>query len=253
MILPCEPLTSLPSVSSSHMNEASVDIWWWAHGGRVDWLNGSLVLSEEEQKRAETFRFARDAASFVAGRHLRRCALSAYAGIARLDLMFTTGRWGKPELVVPAGHQPLAFNLSNTQGLAVVAVSRDCHCVGIDAEPLSATIESQATTLICSTAEISALSALQGDERRQQLLAYWVMKESFLKARGTGLVAELNRISVTTDPRAIRINAGLNDQTSWQHRLVTTQCGHLIAVSAKVEQAALVFRQQQLPYPGMPQ
>jgi len=253
VILPCDPLTSLPRSSLAEAGEGSVDIWWWAHGGRVDWLNGSLMLSEEEQKRTEAFRFARDAASFVAGRHLQRCALSAYTGVAPVALMFTAGRWGKPDLVVPAGNQPLAFNLSNTQGLAVVAVSRDCHCVGIDAEPLSATIESQATTLICSTAEVATLSALHGDERRQQLLAYWVMKESFLKARGTGLAAELNQISVTTDARTIRVEAGLDDQTSWQHRLVATQCGHLIAVSAKSERAALVFRQQQLPYPDMPQ
>lgn len=244
MILPCEPLTGLPSASPSQADEASIDIWWWPHGGNVDWREGRFALSEDERKRAEAFRFDRDAAAFAAGRHLQRCALSTYMRTPPVDLMFTTGKRGKPALVVPYGQQQIAFNLSNTQELAVVAVSRDCETVGIDAEPTTARIEPQAASFFCSTDEKATLSRLEGDEHQQLLLSYWVLKESFLKANGTGLVEELHQINVRVDPQrpVIRVGNGLDDAASWHHRLLTAP-GHLVAVSAKSNRANLRFLQ----------
>ena len=144
------------------------------------------------------------------------------------------------------------FNVANTPGLAVIAISRDCEAVGIDAEPQTAVIEMQTMSLFCSSAEIEALSTLAGGEHRQLLLSYRVLKESFLKAKGTGLVDELNRITVRCDPevRTIRVDDGRNEKEGWHHSLLVTPGGHLVAVSAKRGCAAGIrLRQRQIPGP----
>jgi 4'-phosphopantetheinyl transferase len=173
-MLPYDRLTDLPEASPARTlgHPAAIDIWWWAFTeGQTDWGKVRSALSQREQERAAAFRFDRDATGFMAGRYLQRSILSHYTGDAAEDLNIAAGEHGKPYL---AGETALAFNLSNTNGLAVLAVSRACTAVGVDAEMRSATLEAGAAQLICSTAEFATLSmpnvrrccSLSGHSRR---------------------------------------------------------------------------------------
>ena len=52
-----------------------------------------------------------------------RTVLSNYADVAPADWRFAEGERGKPYIQSPAGAPTLHFNLSNTLGLVVCAVS----------------------------------------------------------------------------------------------------------------------------------
>ncbi len=194
-MLPCDPLTGLPDVSVSTMghDNAYVDIWWWPYRGEMDWSKVSSLLSPDERVRAATFAFEKDAIAFMAGRHLQRSVLSLYTDIPAADLNIAAGLYGKPYLANAGGPDGVTFNLSNTEGLAVFAISRQCTLLGIDAEPMETGFERATSSLFCSPSELEILSTLQGNERQALLLNYWTLKESLLKAAGTGLIASAQR------------------------------------------------------------
>jgi phosphopantetheinyl transferase len=66
----------------------------------------------------------------VASRWALREILGRYLGLPANELRFETGRHGKPRLATPEGE--LAFNLSHSSSLALVAVAR--REVGVDVE-----------------------------------------------------------------------------------------------------------------------
>lgn len=251
-MLPYDLLADLPEASPTRIGGQPpiIDIWWWAYTeSQTDWRRVGSTLTPPEQERAATFRFRRDAVGFMAGRHLQRSVLSLYTGEAAENLNILAGEHGKPHL---AGETAPAFNLSNSNGLAVLAVSRDCSAVGVDAEMHSVTLEAGTAETICSAAESATLSMLPGAERQALLLAFWTLKESFLKATGHGLNIEPHRLNVRVDPasREIHVEHDLpGDGARWHHRLFRSPSGHMIAVCAQSDQAGPVFRQQSLPDP----
>jgi hypothetical protein len=88
-------------------------------------------LSDEERGRAERFRREADARAFVFRRTFLRAVLTRYAGIARAELRFERGEFGKPSLAGTSA--PVRFNSSSSggQGQAGVTAGRD---IGVDVE-----------------------------------------------------------------------------------------------------------------------
>ncbi|CAN7223204.1 4'-phosphopantetheinyl transferase superfamily protein [Phyllobacterium sp. LjRoot231] len=249
-MLPCDPLSDLPDVPISGVDqeEAGVDIWWWAYRPDTDWNKIGVALVPDERARAASFHFQKDAQAFMAGRYLQRSVLSLYTSIA--DLNIVTGLHGKPALA--GQHGKIAFNLTNTEGFAVVAISRTATALGIDVEALATVIEPETSSLFCSAAESRMLSALQGGARQSRLLSYWTLKESYLKATGTGLTAAPEELNIRLDrgTNVIRMDKMPNgDDTLWHHRLFLAPSGHLIAVSAQSKGEELLFRQRELSDP----
>jgi 4'-phosphopantetheinyl transferase len=251
-MLPYGLLAELPEASTmpTGKDQPAVDIWWWAYAaGKTDWNKVRSTLSLPEQDRAATYRFERDVIGFMAGRYLQRSVLSSYLEGTAEHLNIVVGEYGKPSHV---GDTTLAFNLSNTSELAVLAVSRDCSAVGVDAETQSTVLEAETAQIICSPAESAALSMLQGVEHQSLLLAYWTLKESFLKATGHGLTVEPHvlHVRVDADTRDIRIDHPLpGGGPNWHHRLFRSPVGHVIAASVRSDRPGLVFRQHSLPDP----
>ncbi len=251
-MLPCVPLTDLPIVSRSErdVSRPHIDIWWWPYPAGMNWSAIGASLPPHEQERAANFAFEKDAAGYVAGRLLQRSVLSLYTGKHPAELKFRSGHFGKPYLT-GLGEQGIAFNLSNAAGLVVLAVSRGAEMVGIDAEPISSTIESGTASIFCSDEELSRLSALDGHERHVQLLSHWTLKESFLKGLGTGLSVAPDQLTIGLDPttQTICISSSRTGKTAgWHHRLMTAPFGHLIAVSVKTGHSNPVFRQREFMF-----
>lgn len=249
-MLPCDPLLSLPEVATPEPDcgPRHVDIWWWPYSAEINWDKICSQLTPDEQTRATTCHFEKDAIAFMAGRYLQRSVLSRYTSIPPQDLDIVVDPRGKPYLADTG----VAFNLTNTEGLAAVAISGTAKMLGIDAEPVGTAIEPGASYLFCSSAELEILSALQGSERQSLLLSYWTLKESFLKAVGTGVIAPPDQLNIRLDRMAntVRIDTVLTaDDKGWHHRLLSAPSGHLIAVSAQLDQAELRLRQRQLPDP----
>lgn len=251
MTLPCDLLSDLPGIPASRVDQAGsrVDIWWWACGPDTDWNRISVALVPDERARAANFHFEKDAQAFMAGRYLQRSVLSLYSAVPMAYLDIVAGLHGKPAL---AGQSHgIAFNLSNTEGFAAFAISRDTAALGIDVEALTTVIELETAALFCSAAESEMLSVLRGPARQSRLLSYWTLKESYLKATGTGLTAAPEQLNIRLDRRtnAIRMDkVPSGDDTLWHHRLFLAPSGHLIAVSAQSEGETLLFHQRELVY-----
>ncbi|MBB3235635.1 4'-phosphopantetheinyl transferase [Phyllobacterium endophyticum] len=238
---PFVSIGELPAASPSGSDDPCVDIWWWAFDPNGDWRALAVFLTAEERKRAAEFRFEKDALAFAAGRYLQRRSLSVHLGLAIDDLHIVAGQHGKPFL---AGHEnEISFNLTNTHGLVAFAISRSATSLGIDAEPLKTPIEPEASLMFCSAAERQVVAASKEAERASLLVAYWTIKESFLKAMGTGLLVDPAELTVQLEDGSIRIDRALSEDEAWHHRLLVTPSGHSIAVSARSPARKLLFRQ----------
>jgi 4'-phosphopantetheinyl transferase len=94
-----------------------------------------LLLSIDEQVRAERFRTEPLRTAFVLCHGAVRRILAKYAGVAPVALEFDLEPHGKPVLrprSMTAARKPLHFNLSHTADLAIVGVS--VEPIGIDVE-----------------------------------------------------------------------------------------------------------------------
>ncbi|RCW82698.1 4'-phosphopantetheinyl transferase family protein [Phyllobacterium bourgognense] len=249
MTLPCDPLSDLPGVPIPHVDQVGpdVDIWWWAYSPDTDWSRVSVALVPDDRARAANFHFEKDARAFMAGRYLQRSVLSLYTAVPMADLNIVSGLHGKPAL---AGQSDaIAFNLSNAEGFAAFAISRDAVALGIDVEALTTVIEPETSSLFCSAAESEMLSVLRGPARQSRLLSYWTLKESYLKARGTGLTVAPEQLNIRLDrgTNAIRMDkVPSGDDALWHHRLFLAPSSRLIAVSAQSQKEELLFHQREL-------
>ncbi|MGE0679978.1 MAG: 4'-phosphopantetheinyl transferase superfamily protein [Candidatus Binatia bacterium] len=164
------------------------------------------LLSSDERERAGRYRFPIHCRRFIVRHAALRTILAAYSGVPVYNLSFQVDHYGKPELDASFVDSPLYFNLSHSDELAVIAVSR-IGPLGVDIErirPLS-DLEAIATQYF-SPAEQAAILRLPAEQRLLAFYRCWTSKEAFIKALGMGLQFELNRFDVSvspTDPPAL--------------------------------------------------
>lgn len=158
-----------------------------------------LLLSDDEQAKADRFHFPKDRNRFVMARGILRSILSRYLDLLPQDLQFHYSPTGKPFLA-NATEPPLCFNLSHSGKLALYAVAwnRD---VGIDVEQirLERNCEGIAERFFAAP-EQAALNQLSSELRHQGFFNGWTRKEAFLKATGQGLTIPLEQIVVSLTP-----------------------------------------------------
>jgi 4'-phosphopantetheinyl transferase len=153
------------------------------------------TLSLDEEQRAARFRSPELCARWTVARGALRCILATYARCEPNVLMFRTGPHGKPALASPV--EDISFNLSHTDGLALVAVAGSGR-VGIDAEAVRSTIEIEdLSRRFFAPAEAAEILALSPDARLAAFFTCWTRKEAFVKALGGGLSVPLERFQVS--------------------------------------------------------
>ena len=89
-------------------------------------------LSDPERLRADRFRFEHDRRRFATCRVLLRWLLARELDGDPSAIEFCYGPFGKPELHMPVS-PPLMFNVSHSDGQALIAVTRGAQ-VGVDIE-----------------------------------------------------------------------------------------------------------------------
>src|SRR5260370_25317023 len=91
------------------------------------------VLSPDELERAERYRFDQHRNEFILTRAVLRMVLASYTAQSPESLSFDYSAQGKPAL--RNGPPDLRFNVSHTEGLAVLALVTDRE-IGVDAVKL---------------------------------------------------------------------------------------------------------------------
>jgi 4'-phosphopantetheinyl transferase len=195
------------------------------------------LLDSGELERLRRYRFDADSTAYLAAHALLRSALSQIAPIAPQAWRFRTGELGKPFVDQPTSHQHLSFSLSHTAGRVAVAISARVE-VGIDVEhPGRASSRLEYLDRFLSPSEASTLRALPAEARSARFLAYWTLKEAYLKARGLGLSVPLQDLSFHLDDGP-RIRMSLepslrDDSASWQFFRLSTTSDHPVAVAIR--------------------
>ena len=157
-------------------------------------------LSDDEIKRADRFYFQRDRNRFIVARGRLREILSRYTQQEPGELTFRYNQHGKPALDHTIRRDRVEFNLSHSQDLALIAVTRISE-VGIDVESvlLNFTGEEIASRFF-SPHEVQAIRTLPPEIRQEAFFSCWTRKESYIKARGKGLAIPLDDFDVSVGP-----------------------------------------------------
>ena len=165
-------------------------------------------LFENELVRAQRFYFDKHRNHYIAARAQMRMVLSQYLNQDNKDIEFSYNEFGKPFFENNAIH----FNLSHSHNLALLAVNLEYE-LGVDIEWMK-----RKTNLLkigerfFSGNEYAELKSLPAQFQRQGFFNCWTRKESYIKARGKGLMIPLSEFEVSLLPgEPARLKSTLHD------------------------------------------
>jgi 4'-phosphopantetheinyl transferase len=201
---------------------ATVDVWV-ASASSIDPRDLSrmaTVLTAGEDARGARFVRACDRDAFVLTRALIRTCLSRYGPTAPGDWRFVTNAHQCPFVAADQAGTPwLSFNVSHTDGLVALAVTRG-HRVGVDVESVARPVLEDVPERHFAPDEVRDLRALPAAEQPHAFFDYWTLKEAYIKARGLGLALPLDQFAFTlrgAAPPSIRFAPGFEDDPArWQ-------------------------------------
>lgn len=154
------------------------------------------ILSEDEQIRANKFKFEYHQHRYIITRANLRIILSKYLQINPNKIEFYYSEKGKPSLEQKCNQKELEFNLSHSENLAIYGFTNNIK-IGIDIEKIkdNCDVESLANRFFTLN-EYHIISNLKGKEKLQAFYQAWTSKEAYFKATGEGLIGGLNNIEI---------------------------------------------------------
>lgn len=221
------------------LDAQQLDIWVARTEEHPAWTlsgHGGAILSEDEQARAQRYRFARDRDSYVVRHCLLRQVLSRYAARDPRDWRFATGAQGRPHIAHAHPDAPdLGFNLSHSRGLVLLAVGRG-QGLGVDVEEVGAELAAvPIAEQFFAAAEAATLRALPASQQRERFYAHWTLKEAYVKAVGKGLSIPLEELAFELDGDGIRLHSGVaaHECAQWRFWQWAPGPGYLAAACAR--------------------
>jgi len=209
------------------------------------------LLSDAEQQRLAAFKFDQDSHSFLVSHAMLRNALSNYADIAPGDWAFIVNEHNKP--YVAADLPRLEFNLTHTDGLCAIVITAGARC-GVDVENVRRQNNIEAVAQKMFTGQELAFMSAEQASLRDRFFSLWTLRESFVKATGTGLAGnsagfhfELDEACNVAD---IRFTADMDgSDTDWRFELSRPTDDHVLAVCVEPVAASeiVVIENVQLP------
>ncbi|HJO02784.1 MAG TPA: 4'-phosphopantetheinyl transferase superfamily protein [Acidobacteriota bacterium] len=166
----------LPALGGSR----TIDVWSFVLDGA---LAAPEVLDGVERARLRRMRSPSKRLEFLVGRSMLRTVLGDVLDVSPAEVLIEYGAHGKPRL---PGDE-LTFNLSHSGDRALVAVAAGGR-VGVDVEQRRPRRPfRRLSRRFFAEAEDRWLHGLQAADRAAGFYRAWTLKESYLKAIGTGL------------------------------------------------------------------
>lgn len=228
---------------------------------RSEWLFASRCIQPEEKERIGQFVFAKDAKSAMAGRLLLRKFVCEKMNIPWAHIRLERSPRGKPYLAAPAQDGPASlswsFNLSHQGDYAVLAAEQGMQ-VGVDimktVMPGSSSVADFFRIMARQFTAYEWSVIRSAGSERQQLAAFyrhWALKESFIKAIGTGLGFNLQRVEFHLSPetlagsqpvRQTTMHLDEEEQDDWAFEECLLDDDHHVAVALGAESSPLPAR-----------
>lgn len=192
------------------------------------------LLSPDEQARAERFYSERHRMRFTVCRGALRELLGQYLGCAPSELGFEYGAHGKPGLSAQQNPADLRFNLSHSEGLAVIALT-GCRDIGVDVEQVRPINGMAIAGRYFSDDEITQLRRLPSQWHQEAFFSCWTAKEAYIKARGDGLSFALKDFDILIDPtqvpRILKIQGSSAPANQWALHRILPQPGYIATLA----------------------
>jgi 4'-phosphopantetheinyl transferase len=148
------------------------------------------LLPENSREKLERISNPDSYARSLLGEVLARYSLSKVSGIGNSDIHFNIAEKGKPHL---QDFPDIHFNITHSGQMVACAVAGSD--IGIDIEHFRK-VNFQLAERFFSPSEITDLLGLDLTARQEYFFTLWTIKESFLKAIGSGLTRNLNSFTV---------------------------------------------------------
>ncbi|MGE8553543.1 MAG: 4'-phosphopantetheinyl transferase family protein [Chryseobacterium jejuense] len=148
-------------------------------------------VSPEKKEKIQRFRKPIDAVRSLLGDLIIRYILCKHYGFYNNEIGYGYQELGKPYLLQ---HPHLHFSISHSGDWVVGVVSN--NLVGIDIEKITEVKEDLASLALCAE-EHQKLQALHKMDQNPFFFKLWTLKESYVKATGTGLSEGLNTLEIT--------------------------------------------------------
>ena len=189
------------SASDWVLEAQTVHLWWISLDVSEENLQNLIsLLSEAEKIKADRFKFPQHQRRYQAVHGILRIILGRYLNLDPTQLNFTQSDRGKPYLTDDCNPLNLQFNLSHSENMAIVGISRDRR-IGVDLEKMRSmeNAEQLAQRFFCAS-EYYLLTQAIPEERDQLFFQLWTAKEAYLKATGEGIGGGLNQVKIALNP-----------------------------------------------------
>ena len=152
----------------------------------------SHVLSSEEKENASSFKIDYQRKSYILSRVILRFLLSKYTGISPELIKIYKNEYAKP-FIKSSG--PIKFNISHSKDKLAIAIASSE--VGIDIEYINPSFDiHEVMNMTLSENEKLNIKKLEPDLQKKKFYSYWTQKEALLKAIGTGINMDLNKLEI---------------------------------------------------------
>jgi len=172
-----------------------------------EWCRALQSVQKEEKERIQKFRYQADAKASLIGRIMLRKFLSSVSQVKSKDLLLTRTSRGKPVLEAGVSQCGWDYNVSHSGSWTVLAAGCD-GAVGVDVmKTRDRRIERLEEFFRLMRRQFTATewtNILGAGTDPQQLFTFhrhWALKESYVKAEGTGLGIDLQTLEF--DPKGI--------------------------------------------------
>ena len=203
----------LTTPASLEISSMTIEVWRCPLDLAADQSDKfNKCLSEQERHRAKQFRFGGKRYQFVTTRARLRPSLSRATGSLASEIEIEVSASGKPFLAGKAHSSDVQFNVSHTDGLALIAITRG-QAIGIDVESLEQSVQhTRLAENYFSAKEKNTIAALPSEQVPASFFACWTRKEAVLKAIGTGIVHGLDSFDVATEPQITHCQTELHSE-----------------------------------------
>jgi 4'-phosphopantetheinyl transferase len=195
----------------------------------------SETLHPDEIARAGRFRFERDRRSYVAARGLIRTILGLYVNVPPAHVAFAYGPHGKPGLIPANSASDVSFNLSHSNELALLALTRG-RPVGVDLERIRPFEDvADVPGHIFSQRELAEFQDIPALDRAPAFFNAWTRKEALVKATGLGFSSDVTEVEVTfvpgMDARLVSLCGDPKIAAKWTIRDLAAPHGYAAALA----------------------
>lgn len=235
---------TLPTMTSCNIRWAFNIKNWTPSSEEI--LKSTTFIQLEEKVRLGRFYFREDFKSSLIGRLLMRKFVSEITNIPYNEIIFKRDGRGKP-ILANQDCEHIKFNVSHQGDYVVLAGSNDAEALGVDVMKM----EYKGGKQLCeffrimnrqfTTSEWQTINKGDDNERIKMFTRLWCLKESYVKATGTGLNLDLQKINFQIKhknlcPNEIIDNTILyvdGEKVDWEFHEMLLDDEHCVAVAIK--------------------